>query len=544
MQDETWDAIIIGSGMGGLTAAALLTKFTRKKVLVLERHTKIGGCTHSFSRRKDYDFDVGVHFLGGLNDGSPLYRILDELSQGRLKYKRLSEDLEYLFMPDGEYRLPVEPLPLQVYLEREFPEEREGLRRYFKMIEPLGRAFYRWQNAEVHPWPLPYLIRFWLKLSRRRLFLTTQVALDRLFKSDRLKTLLTCQWPALGVMPELGSFGIHCANAAWAKRGSFYPEGGGERLPEELARTIRENGGKILTGETVERILVKNGRAVGVRLVANAEHGSRDLFSQGVISCAGARATYLDLLRDTPISFREEIEAVDQKQGFVGIYLGVDRSPHALGIGSANYWIFHDDRLGSFPSDEDLNFIRGIYVSSPSIKRGKQAHTIEILMLSPTDFFEKRWRNSSWRRRPEDYKEFKKKIYEHVMNLLEPHFPGLRASVLFHEVSTPLSVQHFITGANGSIGIPSTPARFHFKWTRSRTPIKGLYLAGSDTVSWSVAGAVFGGIKAYRLFKKFEGKRSQLVNDLFKRNSKTFERGLPGLGLSDPDHHHDASRSL
>ena len=499
MRHETWDAIIVGSGIGGLTTAALLAKFAHKKVLVLERHSKVGGCTHSFSRRKNYIFDVGVHFLGGLAETTPLYQLLNRLTDGRLKLKPLAHELDRVFLPEVEYHVPADFNDLKTLLEEKFPAEKKSIGRYFKMVRRYGRGFYVWQFAETVPLWLRVPLRLYLRLFFKTMFRTTDQVLNELFKDPRIKTVLTCQWQSMGVSPRKGAFGLHCTTAECFYEGSWYPEGGGERLPAELARAVLDHGGVISVDSPVERILVKDGKACGVRLAPTGTSQAREIFAEVVVSSIGARGTYLDLLRDQPVPFLEEIKKTDVKDSYIAIYLGIDRSPREFGIDSANHWLFADYEFNPIVKDDRLNFIDGIYLSSPSIKRGSAAHTLEIMSMAPTDFFEKKWGDSAWHKRPEEYKAFKKQIYDHVMNIVETRFPGLREAVLFYEVSTPLTVQHFITGPLGSLGLPSTPARFRLKWASSTTPIKNLYISGVDSFCWSVNGAMIGGIKAYRL---------------------------------------------
>ena len=89
--DESWDAIVIGSGIGGLTAAALLARHAGKRVLVLERHYTAGGFTHTF-RRPGYEWDVGVHYVGEVNDpNSPLRAAFDHLTEGRLQWNSMPD---------------------------------------------------------------------------------------------------------------------------------------------------------------------------------------------------------------------------------------------------------------------------------------------------------------------------------------------------------------------------------------------------------------------------------------------------------------------
>ena len=83
--DDSFDAIVVGSGIGGLGAAALLAKYGKKRVLVLERHYAIGGFTHTF-HRPGYEWDVGVHYLGDLEPGGMLRSVFDEVSDAKLEW--------------------------------------------------------------------------------------------------------------------------------------------------------------------------------------------------------------------------------------------------------------------------------------------------------------------------------------------------------------------------------------------------------------------------------------------------------------------------
>src|SRR5208283_1564946 len=89
--DDAFDAIVIGSGMGGLTAASLLARHDGRRVLVLERHYTAGGFTHVF-HRPGYQWDVGVHYIGEVNDpGSPVRAVFDHLTDGRLEWHAMPD---------------------------------------------------------------------------------------------------------------------------------------------------------------------------------------------------------------------------------------------------------------------------------------------------------------------------------------------------------------------------------------------------------------------------------------------------------------------
>ena len=99
-----WDAIVIGSGIGGLTAAGLLARVAKMRVLVLEKHTERGGLTHTF-RRDGASWDVGLHYVGNVQEGSFERRIFDFLSGAALRWNQMPDDFERFIYPGVDFPL-------------------------------------------------------------------------------------------------------------------------------------------------------------------------------------------------------------------------------------------------------------------------------------------------------------------------------------------------------------------------------------------------------------------------------------------------------
>src|ERR1017187_10171422 len=101
-----WDAIAVGSGIGGRGAAALLPQRAGKRVLVLERHYTAGGFTHVF-RRPGYEWDAGVHYIGGVNDpASPVRATFDHITEGRLGWNPMADVYDRMLIGDRRYDFP------------------------------------------------------------------------------------------------------------------------------------------------------------------------------------------------------------------------------------------------------------------------------------------------------------------------------------------------------------------------------------------------------------------------------------------------------
>ena len=130
--DEKFDVIMIGSGMSGLTAAALLSK-AGKRVLVLERHFKVGGWTHTFKRGK-YEWDVGIHYIGGVGKKDGILRILfDDITESRLEWSRMPETYDRMVFPDASYDFVSGRENFINRLSEYFPKERSAIEKYLKL---------------------------------------------------------------------------------------------------------------------------------------------------------------------------------------------------------------------------------------------------------------------------------------------------------------------------------------------------------------------------------------------------------------------------
>lgn len=496
-----WDAIFIGGGVGALTLAALLAKVKNKKVLVLEKHSKLGGFTHTFKRKGSFQFDIGVHYIGGLHEGSELRSVLDFLTAGKLEWKALPYEFEKLMIDDFEWDVPSSSQEHLKRLQVRFPEEKEALASYFADEKKIAEAYGLWQYAEKFSAPLRKLAYLYLKLFRKDMFRTTGEYLDAKFKSRELKAILTSRWMGFGVPPGESSFGIHCLHSSHYGQGAWYPKEGGEAIARHLVPPILAAGGRVVVNSSVDHILTRGGKAIGVKLKNPLDQVGHEVFSDVVISNAGARATYLNLLNeDVRIPFKKELIASSVGTSVVSLFLGLKASPRQMGFDAINYWFCPTNQDGIFQPELHRDGPLWYFLSFPSLKQGgTQHHTAQILVMTDGEFFRK-WNSSRWRRRPQDYEDYKTILTSRILEDLESRCPGFRAQIEYQELSTPLSVEHFHGSPGGSIyGVPSSPERFFAPWAQSRSPLKGLYLTGSDTFSPGISGAIYGALKTFEI---------------------------------------------
>ena len=499
---EDYDAIVIGSGIGGLASAAMLAKHGGKKVLVLERHYTPGGYTHVF-HRPGYDWDVGVHYIGGMRPGSNLRRIVDDLSDGRIEWADMGEVYDRVIIDGDSYDLPKGRRNLRAALVSWFPEEEAAIDGYFDAVTAAVSASLPFHAVKTLPGPLaaaagPLLRRKFLRWSDR----TTREVLEELTDDQRLIAVLTAQFGDYGLPPAESSFAMHALVASHYFGGGYYPVGGSGVFAESIIPVIERAGGTVLVNAEVARVVVEHGRAVGVEMAAD----TRVIRAPVVISDAGVVNTFARLVPPDVAErtgLLDDLTRVTPSIGHLCLYLGFEETAEALDLPKHNLWIYpHEDHDRSFRDSkaDPEAALPMVYVSFPAAKdpdfatRHPGRATVDVIAAAPYEWFEG-WQASRWKHRDEEYDAFKERLAERMLEALYAQLPQLRGRVAFHEISTPLTTQHFVGYERGELyGIDHTPQRFRQGFLKPSTPIPGLYLTGQDIVTCGVAGAMFGGI--------------------------------------------------
>lgn len=492
-----FDAVVAGSGIGGLTAAAALARRGRR-VLVLERHYQLGGQTQTFQRR-EYTFATGVHYIGGVGDeagpAGQFGRLLRWLTGGRLRFASIGSPYDIVRLPGLEF--PVEA-PLAAYrarLNESFPGEASAIDAYFRAADDAQRASVALFQARALPAPIGLIVR-WLNGGRiRRALRTTTAEAVRGFRDPRLGALLAARWGDYGAPPDRSPFAVHALVMGSYYAGAWYPVGGPGVIAAAFAETIRAAGGELRTDAAVAAIRVESGCVEGVRL-ANGESIDAPL----VISDMGARNTFAALPEGLAPEWRAAIDRLKSGLSYVTLYIGFRGDIRGGGATPANVWIYESgdvSRVWERPADEDAP---ALFISFPSLKDAAHAdpqrHTAEVVAICGWDPFAQ-WSASSTGHRPGDYEATKAWIAENLLAQFKRHFPRLAPMIDFHELSTPLSQASFVGADRGAMyGIELSAARLGGTALGVRTPVPGLLLAGQDAASLGVQGASMGGFLA------------------------------------------------
>lgn len=512
---EKVDVAIVGCGLGGLTAAAHLAR-AGHKVACFDGHYVAGGCATQFSRgprSARYHFDIGLHYIGDCGPDGEIPRILDACGI-TLEYATLDPDgFDTLIYPDMRFRIPAD---VDVYRDRlleAFPREKKGIDKYVKLVKAVMRALrtYDRRDGKLTFFTALTMARDALRL-RGLEHKTIGDLLASLTSDKRLRGIMLGQSGDYGVPPSRASAFLHIGMAAHYFRGAFYPKGGGQVIADRLAESIEKAGGTIHLRHAVERILIENGRAVGVRVASRAGEPARDVRARLVLSNADLQRTLLELIgpEHLPGEWVTRTKTFEMAAALFMTFLGVKGDIRKRGMSNTNYWQFDDWDLDAVYRAADDFIIKGCYITSATLKDPEHAlhhapegiANVEVMALiggtgpgwGVNDDEADTWTYDDNPR----YRELKDRIEGELVQRFDTLFPGIAGDIVFKESATPVTHRRF-TGATGGTGygLAAIPSQFMKKRPGYRGPIENLYLCGASTRSGhGIVGAMMGGRRA------------------------------------------------
>lgn len=426
VKDKTYDAIIIGSGMGGLGCAGSLAKIG-KRVLVIEQHYLVGGMTHTFSR-KGFTWDVGVHALGEMDEKRYPGKILRWISDNQIKMLQFGDGPDKVYdtfnFPGTSFGLPSSSKRFKEKLKEMFPAESAGVDRYFDTVyEVTKKARLYFMLKTMPTWLALPLEKVLLRKFEKVAFRSTKEVLDGIFTDEKLKAIIAGQWGYYGSEPSKAAFFIQAVVTRHFWNGAFYPEGNSHTIAASIADVVKKSGGDFLCRTMVTKVIDEKGKAVGVEL----EDG-KILRAPIVISAISAKKSWEQYLPQFPQE-KARVSDLDVTPCHVCLYIGLEGDIRETEATASNQWIYtkwdHETMVWR-PENED-ELASCLYVSFPSLKDPSHAsgekHTAEVVTFVDWDVFEK-WKDTEIRRRGEEYEAFKESMKERILQQMREHFPS------------------------------------------------------------------------------------------------------------------------
>ena len=514
----SYDVVIIGAGVGGLTAGAFLSK-SGFSVCILEKEPHAGGYLAGF-RRKDFRFDTAIHWLNQCNPEGLVSRLFDVLGNDyprAVQQKRIRR-----YKGDGfDYLLTNNPDEWRDQLIAEFPHDKEGIMRFFAAAKKLGRSFQNYSLIFRSEETMSFIERI---LNKRRLlnFVIPFIpyisysgekglkkGLKRFFKDEAIHKIFSAETELLSCLIPIG----------WAYYGDFQspPKGGGQVIPEWLQHVIHYYKNDIFFQCSVKQVLLKENTVTGVQFDYRGH--VQTINCKYVIAASDVETLYEKMLPPDaiPVKLKSKLRNAEMYSSSVTVSIALDCPAEAFGF---NEELVHiagdnasfDDHRGCDPEKTEISIL------APSLRDKSMAPegcgTLTLYMPAYLDF------SNNWHSEKdadgnyttgEAYKQLKSEIAEAmILRVEEKVAPGLRSHIMFYEVATPLTHHRYTGNKNGTM-MGAKPGRENMqnKIAHYQTPVKNLYLGGH----WAELGggvpiAVKAGTNAALMILKKENRKA------------------------------------
>jgi phytoene dehydrogenase-like protein len=512
-EPERFDAIVIGSGLGGLVTAAYLCAMGRR-TLVLEAHYVAGGNSQVFRRKhkgREYEFDVGIHYIGECGRDGFISGILAALGLAeRVVFRPLDSDgYSTLHFPDLTFRIPFGWDRYRSRLYETFPDERESLRAVLDVMQETARTGERLSRDEIGFADLAGEAPGFLQAGLR--------PVTELFAEHRLS-----QQAAAVLLGEQGCYAVRPSDTPVVMaagltdhflRGAYYPVGGGQVIAGRLIEAIRAYGGEVRTRCPVQRIRIERGRVVGV-VAGRKNQRPQAIDAPVVVSNADVKRTFFELVGEEHLKPEtlEHMRDLKMAVPLFCVYLGLDIDLAARGMPNSNHFIWGTYDIEAVYDELDAGRTSSdamAYITAASLKDPQSRHlapegftNLQVMTLAPRDYSV--WNvergpaaGGRYHRDPE-YRRRKEALVDHLIDVSESVIPGLREHIVWREAATPVSQERFTRSTGGtSYGIEMSCSQAGPMRVGPRTEIEGLFLCGASTPSGpGVSGVMRSGLAA------------------------------------------------
>ena len=476
---NSYDVVVIGAGGGGISAAARLA-LKGKKVIVIEQHDRVGGYMSSFER-DDYTFEASLHAMDGMGrEIFPKLGIEDKVTVHKVDPAYRSVFPDFNFDVAGDVNL------YRQRLKEQFPHEAEGIDGLIDQLaliyegmtclmdlqdkKDVGGTIWRMITKPSMFWPI---IKYWDK--------TCEEMLNDFIHDEKLIALFIQLMAYTGTSADRVS-GMFFAMMwiSYHHVGFYYFEGGSQAVTKALAEVVRENGGEVLLNTLVTKILLEDGKAVGVQTKDGKEFKARY-----VISNANALDTFFKMIGEEhlPADYVERLKTMTIGLPAFAVYLGVDHDfTDTFPPGVHSYFVnpgYNQDEIFKYfregvPEKNLYGLINYTMADPTDAPEGK--NVIAIVSMMPYDYKGDWYESESY----EKYDALKNEVAQIFIDRSEKLIPGLKDHIEVMEVGSPRTMEHYTLNPKGTIfGWEFSKEQSMLKRLSQKTPIENLYLASA-----------------------------------------------------------------
>ncbi|MBT3311056.1 MAG: NAD(P)/FAD-dependent oxidoreductase [Desulfobacterales bacterium] len=519
---QTYDAIIIGAGMGGLMCGNFLAR-KGWNVIILEHNHQPGGLMTGI-KRKGFYFDTGDQSMEDSGIIFPLLKLLDLYDENEWD----NCTVRYIIKDRLDYVLDNYENMAEKFCEA-FPKDKKGITNHFKKISDFSDLLNEIRLKALMPNTsegikrIVNFIRF-MALNIKNFKKAKELfagKFDDMIKKDisdpeAVEFLVSMGYPEQSMFMGVGALNCH-VNDYW------YPKNGIQGIINKLADNFKALGGEIKYKTLVDEILLDGKRVKGVKT-----NNGDEFTSKKVVSCGDMVRLFTEMLPQN-IAKPEYIKKITEApvtEPFASVYIGLDIPQEDLTKILKAHHTFYFTQLHrndiSKVDDPDLHSRGWIEINAPGVScpelmpEGKSAITVQIL----TNY---KWMDN-WgtggddTARPEKYRELKNKVADDVLDMVENVIPDIREKIEFLDVSTPLSTIRFTLnkdGASCAFTVDPDKSPFAEGPYPFRTPVRGLYQAGHWTY-WP--GGVIGAAMSGKMVasKMISGRFSDLTDRIYQ----------------------------
>ena len=477
MKKDEFDVVFIGSGISSLACASILSR-NGKKVLILEQNTNIGGCCSSFTQM-DYTFNVGVQDVSGIWKKGMLKYFLNTLA---LECTDIFVENDAWYILNGvKIYIPHKLNEIVKSLIDFFPQEKHSIEIFFKDVERLYEESIYTLRKEFNKETDQDFVKILgdkikvnddFKIWKDK---TYDEILNYYFKNQDLKKILCALVPYTGMSKdEISAINALIMCLAYYIKGGYSIKGGSQNLADKLRHIIEASGGKIILGQCVEEILIKDNSVYAISC------NSEIINSTTVVSNVNPKNTFLKLIKKEHVhpEYRHNISKLNMSISCLAIYLGV----------SANLY-----QYPKIIKDIDNKWELHINSNTDTDLAPKGCASITIISYDDVKYSDFPERNT------EKYIEIKNQLAQKIIEDVQTVIPEIKDNIVIKSIATPKTFERYLHLPQGSIygfkiGINDSLPRID-------SPIKGLYLLGASVLGPGVETAITSGMMCAQIIK-------------------------------------------